>query len=170
MEEPDSWESLADPTDTAVLGTSSLPNPHAAPSPLNVHAEEFVPSFLRKPEAPGKTQAPVQFDHVEPMSCHSRLLTSVNWFCVGQPVEPPDLPPGFDGVTTAEETGAMTTLPSIETDEQRPYPGRSTRGHLFMRIESTVSEICYILSCVSLVSLFNKIHTCLTKAYASIKV
>lgn len=54
MGEPDSWESLADPNDADVLGTNSALNPDALAFSLNVHAQEFVPSFLRKPEASGK--------------------------------------------------------------------------------------------------------------------
>jgi hypothetical protein len=60
MEEPDSWESLADPTDTAVLGTGSSHNPQAMPYSLNVHAQEFVPSFLRKPVAPRQPVEPLE--------------------------------------------------------------------------------------------------------------
>ena len=53
MGEPDSWESLVDPNDVAK--TNSTLNPDATSFSLNVHAQEFVPSFLRKPDAPGKT-------------------------------------------------------------------------------------------------------------------
>ncbi|XP_062508744.1 eukaryotic peptide chain release factor GTP-binding subunit ERF3A-like [Corticium candelabrum] len=52
MGEPDSWESLVDPNDVAK--TNSTLNPDATSFSLNVHAQEFVPSFLRKSDAPAQ--------------------------------------------------------------------------------------------------------------------